>query len=1377
MPIVINIKASGINTLDNYLELSDNNAQITARNVVIDRKNIIEPRRGFAEYGTTGFGSLTSRAKQTLQYRERLLVHYAQKLAFDDNTGNFTDFSGTFTEVASGLRIKGQEANGNYYITTSEGIKKISATGADQFTNASGFIVNAGGPKAVDIQAILATSAEGFFSSESKVAYRLVWGTKDANNNLILGTPSPREVISNSVVVSLVQSFNQLLNNLDTAAQASTADLLKDTDYFDTFRLPFDANGVALQDALTSLVIKIDQDLQYAPCAMTASNSQLISSTATLSGTGIMEFSGITASDFFSADDKILIQGSTGGAEDLNNNAACAYWTVIQTAGASVFFNVTGNSFSSGPEATSTIVQSYNYEGISQPDSPTGATYSENIALKTYYNEIVNQLQSELDTVISNSAQPVGSLASDGAQVKLEFTIPKDITTSNYNNYFFQIYRTEVRTASIGLTLSDIDPGDEMALVDEENPTLANILAGFIVVIDNTPDSFRGLDLYTNPNSGDGILQANDAPPVAKDIALFKNSLFFANTRTKQNSNLTLLGTTDLTTSITTSLSNVAVSSNIATLTFGSSITGLLSSSSIVDLTGFSSSAAVLNGVWPISSVSGVSAQFAITTSNFNDSSTADFGNIQKSESITFSNLSTTSTYYFTPQRKELTEIIFSPASTLNNSGSASFFSINSAKDETQYYVWYKIGTATDPSVSGKIGIQVSAASGDATSTLCINTINAIASVHDFQSDSTSDSGSTGYIQNINYGQTTDASSGNISSFSFKVIQQGNDENPTLHYIGLSSDPTPAQKIDATAKSLIRVVSRDNSGFLNGFYLSGVDDTPGKMLFQARDLSIDPFYITVSTSGAGSDFDPTIPISGTSLSSDNEVSPNRIYFSKTDQPEAVPLLNYFDVGTKEAAILRILALRDGLFILKEDGIYRLGGTQPNTFSVFLFDSSARLLTEDSAVVLNNQIYGLSDQGVITISDSGIQIISRSIENQLNRLTNFASFKTATFGINYDLDRAYLLWSVKNPSDTIATQCFRYNFITASWTLWDMSKMCGIVSRHDNKLYLGTSDINHLEQERKALDRTDFADRDFNINIIQNALILNSLIVPTLNNINIGDALVQIQYLTLTEYNRLLNKIDLDPKVISVSANDFFSSISGGAGADLTSKMTLLLNKLDSYTSTTSFSGISSVSAMNNNSPSTIQTTFNDMSVLLNSDNNFSFTNYQASTGTTSYEILIIDINNVQKTLTLSTNIPFVVGVATIYKQISTEVLYVPQHFGNPSQLKHVRDATFLFESNNFYSATASYSTDLSPGFEHIGFPGLGNGIFGSSDFGDDYFGGGGTQTPLRTYVPQQKQRCRFINIKFEHVNAREKFAIYGISLVGEMASVDGRAYR
>jgi hypothetical protein len=130
---------------------------------------------------------------------------------------------------------------------------------------------------------------------------------------------------------------------------------------------------------------------------------------------------------------------------------------------------------------------------------------------------------------IANVSSQTGEYT-DTTDVQLTVYIPAGITT----DYFFQVYRS-------GFSANETTvANDELQLVYENNPTAAEIAAGSITFIDNAPDSLRGATIYTAP-SQEGILQANELPPLANDVTMYKNYCLFANTRTRHFFNLTLL--------------------------------------------------------------------------------------------------------------------------------------------------------------------------------------------------------------------------------------------------------------------------------------------------------------------------------------------------------------------------------------------------------------------------------------------------------------------------------------------------------------------------------------------------------------------------------------------------------------------------------------------------------------------------------------------------------------------------------------------------------------------------------------------------------------------------------------------------------------------
>lgn len=281
---------------------------------------------------------------------------------------------------------------------------------------------------------------------------------------------------------------------------------------------------------------------------------------------------------------------------------------------------------------------------------------------------------------------------------------------------------------------------------------------------------------------------------------------------------------------------------------------------------------------------------------------------------------------------------------------------------------------------------------------------------------------------------------------------------------------TAGQNIRDTALSLVRVINRRATSTVYAYYLSGPDDLPGKILLEERSIGGSSFAVTSSRTTC---WNPTLPTSGTSESSSNDTFMNGLFWSKLDQPEAVPLANFVQVGSKNSAILRLVPLKEALYVFKEEGIFRLTGYFP-TFDVDLLDSSAKLLAPESCAIINNQIFCLTDQGVTVVSD-GVKIISRPIEQDLLTLlaADLDLVKSQTFGIGYETERKYYLFTVSDAGDTFPTQAYVYNVFTNTWVRHLLRATSGVV--YSNRLYLGDADSQYVVRDRKSQTYLDYAD--------------------------------------------------------------------------------------------------------------------------------------------------------------------------------------------------------------------------------------------------------------------------------------------------------------
>jgi hypothetical protein len=243
-------------------------------------------------------------------------------------------------------------------------------------------------------------------------------------------------------------------------------------------------------------------------------------------------------------------------------------------------------------------------------------------------------------------------------------------------------------------------------------------------------------------------------------------------------------------------------------------------------------------------------------------------------------------------------------------------------------------------------------------------------------------------------------------------------------------------------------------------------------------LTADTFSVPVNVTVAGS---AGYWIVSTNIAtSDNEIRQNRVIISKPGQVEAVPVYRFFDIGSANFPIQRVVALRDGIFFFKQDGIYRLSGETFESFVVTLLDNTVVLKVPESAVPFNNQVFCFTTQGVCAVTDAGVQIMSVPIENQLLELSSeqFVNFSSASFGVAYESARIYMFFTVTREDDEFATQAFIYNSLTDSWTRWVMNRTCGIVNASVNKLFMAQADTGQILIERKSYTNNDYADEQY-----------------------------------------------------------------------------------------------------------------------------------------------------------------------------------------------------------------------------------------------------------------------------------------------------------
>jgi len=1329
---------------DGALEIADN--------CVIDSDNVIEPRRGFSDFGNTT--STNDDVKQLLTYKGRILRHFSDKLSFDsDGNGTFLNFSGSYTELITKLRIKYFEANSNLYFTTNQGVKKISARTADDFTTDANFITNAGGIKAIGLQAKLKPSVAGWLPAQSKVAYKLLWAIKDNNGNIIRGVPSSKVTITNTS---------------------------KDVNVGERFTVTIGAS-----------------------------------------------FATIANQDYF------LFETPT---------RKFAIW-----------YNVSGTSVApTGPDLLGRELYEVNINGLSTAEKIASATAS---VLNTITDIEVSQNTTEI--TISNidggdvldasqgillTTEALVSKIYDGqtaigtpANVELSFDVPSEITSTQY---FYELYRTAYVTVDVGLTLEEISPDEEFQKVYEAPVTNNGSIPTNITIEDITPETFRagGAYLYTNPISGEGITQANETPPIAHDVAFFKGSAFYANTKERHRTQFNLLSVSDFTPG--TSKFYVGNSTVFREYVF-------VGAAEATNFTVLPKSQTVGNSYVLINSAKD-SIKYKIwfdkgtitktfTSANVNlvtDRITITNHGLATNDSIALSStiLNLTNGNYF---------VIRIDANTiqLKSSIAGSALDITSAGAGTASITH----TPVEPVIADTLSLRVALQTYDDTLQGSVDSfIEAFFDIIDFTVEDM-----TGGVVKVSCNDNGDVTDPVLSSpapgWTPSVTTQGVGEDASMGEVLLSGLNSVGQSVEDTARSLERIINKDALSPVNAFYLSGTEDLPGKLLLESRSLLDDPFYVGVNESVISSKFSPEMPSSFTitditisgnifttstnhgfvpgqqvyvfdnpsgskvqfggkyvvattpalntftlsgvtvtadqlaitgvvfkaDVASDNSVNPNRVYFSKLYQPEAVPLVNYVDIGPKDKAIQRILALKDSLIVLKEDGVYVISGSAAPNFFVRLVDSSSLILAPDTAVTLNNLIYVLSTQGVVTVSDTGVGVISRNIENKIQEVTNAKfDYKLTSWGVASESDRAYFIWLPTKIADSKATQAFRYNTFTRTWTRWTKPATCGVVNPNDDNIYLGDgSGRPYVLKERKNFEREDYADGQFVRAIGNDSISGTNVILSSVSGVEVGDVITQVQYLDINKFNRFLKKLDRD----SLISNDYYSSLHVITGDSMGTALLAVCNKLIA-------DGIAVPVSSGSDVVTTVRNEFNAIANYLNTPGSGTgYKDYNTVSDVLTYEALITAVNQNTNTLTLKFMTEFLIGEITIFKGIACKVQYAPQHFGKPEATKQIAEGTFIFDQNNFWGGTVAYSSDRSYDFASIDFSTKGPGYWGGYNWANVTFGGLGNEVPVRTLIPRDKSRCRYIHVQFTHINAREKWRLLGVSL--EPREVSTRGYR
>jgi hypothetical protein len=137
--------------------------------------------------------------------------------------------------------------------------------------------------------------------------------------------------------------------------------------------------------------------------------------------------------------------------------------------------------------------------------------------------------------------------------------------------------------------------------------------------------------------------------------------------------------------------------------------------------------------------------------------------------------------------------------------------------------------------------------------------------------------------------------------------------------------------------------------------------------------------------------------------SGNPTYPSRVYFSALDNISDFTATDFFDVQTSDGSRVRgIISAYDSLYIFKDKSIWRLSGSERDTFVLQEMVYDIGTLSQQSICIVNNIIYFTTPEGKKAVYDGAytVKFASDKIDNTIN--TKISSSRSAyALGINFE----------------------------------------------------------------------------------------------------------------------------------------------------------------------------------------------------------------------------------------------------------------------------------------------------------------------------------------------------------------------------------------
>lgn len=168
----------------------------TADNVIITKDDRIIKRRGLYEWfngGSDTLNAITTYQNFIIAVFTNKVKYFSETGTVPNKTGSGTTNSGQTVVIGSNRTSRFVESNNNLYFTTNNGPLKLTAYNST--------VVDAGAYPGLDISGMF-LAENGAINGDTQVAYRVVFGYRDGNSNLILGSPSDSVTLTNLKILA-----------------------------------------------------------------------------------------------------------------------------------------------------------------------------------------------------------------------------------------------------------------------------------------------------------------------------------------------------------------------------------------------------------------------------------------------------------------------------------------------------------------------------------------------------------------------------------------------------------------------------------------------------------------------------------------------------------------------------------------------------------------------------------------------------------------------------------------------------------------------------------------------------------------------------------------------------------------------------------------------------------------------------------------------------------------------------------------------------------------------------------------------------------------------------------------------------------------------